>query len=197
VLFVIMFDDTARLLAISWVLFEGESKTTAAKRLVCDRSTMEAWIEAYMDTGEWWPDPAIRNRHADNVLFDELFVQAVTAVVLSVSEQLLGEVKDVFLFLSTLPGYRDAYKCSIATLDRVLRAAGYSFKQLCRMCRERDQERRQAFAKLILAVPLRCRASAEETPKDGGDLRRRRGRWLRGVRYECATSAIHVTDVQC
>jgi len=38
-----------------------------------------------------------------------------------------------------LPGYRDAYKCSIATLDRVLRAAGYSYKQLYRMCRERDQ----------------------------------------------------------
>jgi len=26
-------------------------------------------------------------------------------------------MKEVFLFLSTLPGYRDAYKCSIATLD--------------------------------------------------------------------------------
>jgi len=29
-----MFDATARLLAISWVLFVGESKTTAAKRLL-------------------------------------------------------------------------------------------------------------------------------------------------------------------
>jgi len=48
-------------------------------------------------------------------------------------------MKDVFLLLSNLPGYRDAYKCSIATLDRVLRAAGYSYKQLYRMCRERDQ----------------------------------------------------------
>jgi len=180
-----MFDDTARLLAISWVLFEGESKTTAAKRLLCYRSTVAAWIKAYKDTGEWWPDPAIRNRHADNVLFDEHFVQAVTAVVLSDPEQLLGEMKDVFLFLSTLPGYCDAYKCSIATLDRVLRAAGYSYKQLYRMCRERDQARREAFAKLLLAVPLRCLVSADETHKDGGDLRRRRGRWLRGVRYEC------------
>jgi len=41
-----MFDDTARLSAISWVLFEGESKTTAAKRLLCDRSTVAAWIKA-------------------------------------------------------------------------------------------------------------------------------------------------------
>jgi len=154
VLFVIMFDDTARLLAVSWVLFEGESKTTAAKRILCDRSTVAAWIKAYKDTGEWWPVPAIRNRHADNVLFDEHFVQAVTAVVMSDPEQLFGGMKDVFLFLSTLPGYRDAYKCSIATLDRVLRAARYSYKQLYRMCRERDQARRQAFAKLLLAVPL-------------------------------------------
>jgi len=120
-----MFDDTARLLAISWVLFEGDSKTTAAKRLLCDRSTVEAWNKAYKGTGEWWPDPAIRNRHADNVLFDEHFVQAVSAVALSDPEQLLGEMKDVFLFSSTFPGYRDAYKCSIATLDRVLRAVSY------------------------------------------------------------------------
>jgi len=180
-----MFDDTARLLAISWVLFEGESKTTAAKRLLCDRSTVEAWNKAYKGTGEWWPDPAIRNRHADNVLFDEHFVQAVSAVALSDPEQLLGEMKDVFLFSSTFPGYRDAYKCSIATLDRVLRAAGYSYKQLYRMCRERDQERREAFAKLLFAVYHRYLLSADETHEDGGDFRRRRGRWLRGVRYEC------------
>ena len=185
VLFVLMFDDTARSLEISWVLFEAESKVTAAKHLLCDRSTVAAWIRAYKEAGEWWPDPAIRNRHADKVLFDEHLVQAVTAVVLSDPEQLLGEMKDVFLLLSTSPGYRDAYKCSIATLDRVLRAAGYSHKQLYRMCRERDQARREALATLLVAVPLRCLVSADETHKDGGDLRRRRGRWLRGVRYEC------------
>jgi len=180
-----MFDDTARMLVVSWVLFEGVSTTEAARSLACDRSTAAAWIKAYKDTGEWWPDPAIRNRHADNVRFEEHFVRAVNAVILSDPEQLLGEMKDVFMFLSTLPGYRDSYKCSIATLDRVLRAAGYSYKQLYRMCRERDQARRAAFANLFLSVPLRCLVSADETHKDGGDLRRRRGRWLRGARFEC------------
>jgi len=38
---------------------------------------------------------------------------------------------------------------------------------------------------MLWAVPLRCLLSADETHKDGGDLWRRRGRWLRGVRYEC------------
>jgi len=173
VLCVIMLDDAARLLAVSWVLFEGESRTTAAKRLLCDLSTVAAWIKAYKDKGEWWPGPAIRNRHADNVLFDEHFFQAVTAVVMSGSEQLLGEIKGVFLFVSTFPGYGDAYKCSIATLDRVPRAAGYSYKQLYRMCSERNQARRGAFAKLLMVVPLRCLVSADETHKDGGYLRRR------------------------
>jgi len=46
VLFVIIFYDKARLLAIYWILFEGESKTTAAKRLFFDRSTVAAWIKA-------------------------------------------------------------------------------------------------------------------------------------------------------
>ena len=109
----------------------------------------------------------------------------MSAVILSDPEQLLGEMKDVFIFLSTLPGYRDSYKCSIATLDRVLRAAGYSYKQLYRMCRERDQATREAFARLFLSIPLRCLVSADETHKDGGDLRRRRCRWLRGARYKC------------
>jgi len=76
--------------------FEGESKTTAAKRQLCDRSTVAEWNTAYKDTGEWWPDPVIQDLHTDNVLFDEHFFQAVTAVVLSDPEQLLGEMKDVF-----------------------------------------------------------------------------------------------------
>ena len=155
---------------------------------MCDRTTVAAWVNAYKDTGEWWPDPAIRNRHADNVLFDEHLVRAVNAVVLSDPEQLLGELKDVFFFLSTLPGSRDSYKCSNkynTTLDRVLLAAGYSYKQLYRMCHECDQTRRASFVKLFFSIPLRCLLSADETHKDCGDLRRRCGRWLRGVRYEC------------
>jgi len=180
-----MFDDTARMLVVSWVLLEAVSTAEAERRLACDRSSEAAWIKAYKDTGEWWPDPAIRNRHADNVRFVEHFVRAVNAVIMSDPEQLLGEMKDVFMCLSTLPGYRDSYKCSISTLDRVLRAAGYSYKQLYRMCRERDQARRAALANLFLSVPLRCLVSADETHKDGGDLRRRRGRWLRGARFEC------------
>ena len=51
VLFVITFDDTARLLVVSWVLFESESKTTTAKRLLCGLSTVAAWSKAYKDTG--------------------------------------------------------------------------------------------------------------------------------------------------
>jgi len=180
-----MFDDTARMLVISWVLFEDVSTSEAARCLMCDKSAAAAWVREYKDTDEWWPDPAIRNRHADNFRVDEHFVRAVSAVILSDQEQLLGEMKDVFIFLSTLPGYRDSYKCSIATLDSVLRAAGYSYKKLYRMCQERDQARREAFIRLFLSIPLRCLVSADETHKDGGDLRRRRGRWLSGARYEC------------
>jgi len=49
----IMFDDTARMLVVSWVLFEGFSPAEAARSLSCDRSTAVAWIKAYKDTGEW------------------------------------------------------------------------------------------------------------------------------------------------
>lgn len=106
-------------------------------------------------------------------------------MVQSDPEQFIGEMQDVFDVLSGLPGYRDSYKCSIATLDRILRAAGYSYKSIYRMCRERDQVRRTAFARIFLEIPLRCLVSVDETHKDGGDLRRRRGRWLRGLRHDC------------
>ena len=122
------------------------------------------------------PDPVIRNRHADNVRYDLHVVAAVKAVVKSDPEQLLARMKDLFLFLRSLPGYRDAFKCSVATFDRVLRAARYSYKELYRMFRERDQEGRAGFAKVLLSIPLRCVVSADETLKDGRGLRRRRGR---------------------
>ena len=47
----------------------------------------------------------LRNRHADNVIYASHFLQAVNAVILSDPEHLIGEIKDVFAFLSTLPGY--------------------------------------------------------------------------------------------
>jgi len=35
-----VFDDTARMLAVSWVQFEGFSKKEAARRLACNRETV-------------------------------------------------------------------------------------------------------------------------------------------------------------
>jgi len=180
-----MLDDKARMLIISWILFADVSILETARRLIRDRSTAAAWVKAHRDTGEWWPDPAIRKRHADYVRFDEKFVHAVSAIILSDPEQLLCEMKNVFIFLQTFPGCRDSYKCSTATVDRVLRVSGYSYKQLYRMCRERDQAWRVAFARLILSIALRCLVSADKTHKDGGYFRQRRGRRLRGSRYDC------------
>lgn len=42
-----MFDDTARMLLISLVLFEGESLTEACRRLACHRNTGKTWCTAY------------------------------------------------------------------------------------------------------------------------------------------------------
>jgi len=36
----------------------------------------------------------------------------------------------------------------------------------------------------MLPIPLWCIISVDETHKDGGDVRRRRGRWVCGVRYD-------------
>ena len=49
--------------------------------------------------------------------------------------------------------------------------------------------RREAFARVMLSIPLRCIVSVDETHKDEGDVRRRRGRWLCGMRYDCLSRA--------
>jgi len=184
-----VFDDTARMLAVSWVLFEGFIKKEAARRLECHRSTVQGWVSAYIASGEWWTDPVLRNRHADNVIYDSHFLQAVNAVILSDAEQLIGNIKDFFAFLSTLPGYRDSYKTSICTLDRVLRAAAFTYRRLYRMRGERDQERRMDFARVLTAIPRRCIVSVDQMHKDGAELRRRRARWLGGIRYDYLSRA--------
>jgi len=60
--------------------------------------------------------------------------------------------------LFTLPGYRDSYETSIGTLDRVLRATDFTYRRLYRMCRERDQERRVDFARVLIEEYLSRRA---------------------------------------
>jgi len=113
----------------------------------------------------------------------------VNAVLLSDPEQLIGEKKDFFAFLSTLSGYRDSYKTSIGTLDRVLLATGFTYRRLYRKCTERDQERRVAFSRVLTAIPLRCIVAVDETHKYGADMRRRRCRWLRGMRFDFLSRA--------
>ena len=87
-----MLEDTARGLAVACVLFEGVTKTAAARRLCCSRATVSGWINAYIESGEWWPDAVIRNRHAYNILFDSHFMRAVGAVVRSDPEQFIEEI---------------------------------------------------------------------------------------------------------
>jgi len=102
-----VYEGTARMLAVSWVLFEGFSNKEAALRLACHRSIVAVWIRCYNESGEWAPDPVLRSRHADHISFDAHFLRSVNAVVLSDPEETLGEIKDVFSFLSILPGFRD------------------------------------------------------------------------------------------
>lgn len=68
---------------VSWVLFEGQSLSDAFRRLACHRNTGESFMKAYQESGEWWPDKVIRNRHADNVMFDAVFLKEVNAAVQS------------------------------------------------------------------------------------------------------------------
>jgi len=45
------------------------------------------------------------------------------------------------------------------------------------------------FARVILSIPHRRTVSVDDTHKGGGDVRRRRGRLLCGLRYDCLSRA--------
>ena len=57
------------------------------------------------------------------------------------------------------------------------------------MCRECDKERCVAFARVLTAIPLRCILCVEETHEHAAHIRIRRGRCLRGMRYDCPSRA--------
>ena len=112
-----VFEDTACMLAVTRVLFEGFNKKEAYRRYACHLSTVQRWVSPNIASGELWPSPVLRNRHADNVIYEYHFLQAVNSVILSDTKQPIGEIQDVFPFQSTLPGYRNSYTTSIGTLD--------------------------------------------------------------------------------
>ena len=113
----------------------------------------------------------------------------MSSVILSHTKQLIGDRKDVFPFQSTLSGYRNSYKTSIGTLDRELRATGFTYQRLCRVCRESDKKLSVAFARVLTDIPLRHILSVEETDEHAADMRIRRGRCLREMRYDCPSRA--------
>ena len=184
-----VFDRTARMLAVTQVLFEGFTKKEAERRHACHPSTVQRWVSPNIASGELWPSPVLRNRHADIVIYDYHFLQAVNSVILSDTKQPIGEIQDVFSFQSTLPGYRNSYTTSIGTLDQDLRASGFTYHRLCRMCRQSDKERCVAFARVLTAIPLRCILCVEKTHEHAVHMRIRRGRCLRGMCYDCPSRA--------
>jgi len=46
-----------------------------------------------------------------------------------------------------------------------------------------------AFARVMLSTPLQCIVSVDETHKERGDVRRRRGRRMCGMRYDFLSRA--------
>jgi len=52
-----VFDDTARMLAVTWVLFDGFTKKEAERRLSCHLSTVQQRVSPTIASGEWWPNP--------------------------------------------------------------------------------------------------------------------------------------------
>lgn len=174
--------EDRRVLVISWLL-TGMSRRDAAHLAGIGTATAQRWLNVYRDTGFFWPDPDLGQRHHDNIRFNPNFLLAVTALIQDRPEAFLCEISQTLREMADLPGW-EGMPTSPSTVSRVLRAVGYTHKGVVTCFRERDAARRRAFAEAMRMVPVRCVVSADEVHKDGFTSFRQYGYAQRGRRVE-------------
>lgn len=177
-----MVPENVRVLLVWHVVYNGMSCGDAAALFGCDRSSVRRFKAVYMATGELWPNGDRQNRHHDNVLFDDNFKQAVLHVIDERPELFLREVADIIGELQQLPDYPGQLTGSIATIDRVLRAVGWTHKKVITHFKERNDNLWIRWARLMLLFPSSAFVSCDESHVDGTSTFRRQSRAPRGQR---------------
>ena len=181
--FAAMFSEEQRLHALG-LLDEGYDIDDVAIFVGCSTQSIDRWRRALLATGSVWPDPELRNKHADAAVHNEDLLRAVKLLVEEEPAALLRDHVDLLVTLSTHYPDVDHRYVSASTVYRVLRHLGYTRKRVERLFLERSEAAQREFAFMLNAVPLRCLVSVDETHTDGGDVYRKYGRSMKGERCE-------------
>jgi len=125
----------------------------AARLFGCDASSVFRFKTTYLATGELWPNGERPNTHHDIILYDDSFKVALIEIIGQRPELFLREIKDILRALQELPAWPGQLTCSTSTIDRVLRAFGWTHMMVIKQYKERNDMLRVRWAHLMLLFP--------------------------------------------
>jgi len=178
-----MFSEMQRLHGLDLVE-EGYGWNEVALIIGCSEYSLRRWHACYMESGSVWQNPALRNRHDDAAVRNEDLRDAILTLVEAEPVAFLRDHVDLLVRLSLHFPDVDHRYVSASTVHRVLRHNGYTRKKVERLFLERSEAAQRELAEVLNEVPMRCLVSVDETHTDGGDVFRRYGRSINGVRCE-------------
>jgi len=141
-----MVPENVRVLIVWHVIHHAMPCSEAARLFLCDPSSVYRYKATYLATGELWPNGERRNTDRDNILYDEAFKLALVEINEERPEQSLSEIGDIIRALQQLPAWPGELTCSTSTIDRVLRAVGWTHKRVITHYKERNNDLRVRWA---------------------------------------------------
>jgi len=100
-------------------------------------------------------------------LYDEAFKLALVASIEERPEIFLREIGDIIRALQQLPAWPGELNCSTSTIDRVLRAVGWTHRRVITHYKERNDDLRVRWARMALLFPSSAFVSCDESHVDG------------------------------
>jgi len=177
-----MVPENVRVLIVWNVVHHVMPCSEAARLFGCDPSSVYRFKATYLSTGELWPNGERRNTHRDNISYDEAFKLALVEIIEERPELFLREIGDIIRALQQLPAWPRELNCSTSTIDRVLRAVGWTHKRVITHYKERNDDLRVRWARMALLFPSSAFVSCDESHVDGSSSYRRSSWVPRGQR---------------
>jgi len=139
--------ENVRVLIVWHVVHHNMPCADATRLFGCDASSVYTFKETYLAIADLWPNGSRRNTHYDNTLYDDVLKTAIIEIIEERPEIFVREVDDILRALQQLPGWPGQLTSSASTIDRVLRAVGWTHKRVITHYKERNDYLRVRWAR--------------------------------------------------
>eukprot|EP00170_Pyropia_yezoensis_P002558 contig_10748_g2562 len=169
---------------VRMVLHDNVPVARASQSLGMSRRSASRFLKYYEETGgSVHYDPAMWNRHADNVMDDAAVKEAVLSAVEEHPELFLDEMATAVAHVERMVA--GGLGVSVASVCRVLAHNGYTRKVIEKAFYSRNKRQRADWVAAQWEIPLRCRVYVDEAHRTGRAAERRWAWSQRGERAEC------------